>query len=1166
MSCILNPVKGSSWCVECKKAFSKQHADISVVGPSESQKIHFTCLLMADNDTRFIYVAPNDLAASKAADDFKLFYGESAILIPPAEYMLYNVDTKSGDAVFQRLKALESIAKGDWRVAVISAAGAVQNMLEPQMFLNSFIKVKTGQRIQTFELAVKLVNSGYERVKVVDGRGQFSVRGDIVDVYGSTMSEPARIEFFDDEVDSVRAFNHVTQRTYASLGEAEIAPAKEIFISSVKMLDQIKSRVEESLDKKIKALEAGGSRDNARKLSRKIKGEIELLFSQRNLPGFDRYLPFIIGDKYSIFDYTGNVPVFFDEPIKIKDTILAINKDHIRICETIQEKSGLLNETFDMIMSFEQLEKRALKSCSKRVQLFTVGMATNSFNIPARTIPSFGGNQQLLAKQLLEWKKDEYKIIILSGNKGKAERMVEILEDQGVSGTFYETMPPDIVTGDIAILEGGLHSGFEYPSCKFVVLCDNAFFKKDGIRKKVKHKGSPINSFTDMKPGDLVVHQVHGIGRFQGLESIKVENITKEYIKILYQDEGFLFVPVNQLDSVQKYIGPDGRNPRLSKLGGSEWNKAKTKVRESLRDFALQLVELYARREALKGHQFSPDTVWQTEFEEGFPFEETDDQLKCVAEIKCDMELNRPMERLLCGDVGYGKTEVALRAAFKAICDGYQVAFLVPTTVLAQQHYNNFTERFKDFPIRVDYICRFRTQSEQKIILKKMKSGEIDILIGTHRLLQKDIDFKKLGLLVIDEEQRFGVVHKEKIKQQLPDIDILTLSATPIPRTLHMSLSGIRDISLLEEPPHDRHPVQTYVTEFDQDMIKNAIYREMGRKGQVFYLYNKVKTIQEKAAQLQLLIPEARIAIGHGQMAERELENVMDAFVKYEFDVLLCTSIIESGLDIPNANTIIVEEGDKLGLSQLYQIRGRVGRSGRLAYAYITYKKDKNLNEVAEKRLQAIKEFTEFGSGFKIAMRDLEIRGAGNVLGAEQHGQLETVGYDMYCKLLGEVVKEVKGELVAEKNDVTADFRINAYIDSSYIEDEESRLDLYQKIARISEEEDVLEINDELIDRYGALPASTDNLIQISYIRHLAEKCDFSSVVQKENQVMFCLKPDKPLATLAYLGDIMSLFKGKLLINAGAVPYLALRTPDLTPDLILKFVKSFLSEIIKAKS
>jgi len=1121
---------------------------------------------MADNDAPFIFIASNDLAASKAADDFKLFYGERVVLIPPAEYMLYDVDTKSGDAVFQRLKALESIAKGNWSVVVISAAGAVQNMLEPQTFMDSFIKIKTGQHFQTFEIAEKLVNSGYERVQVVDGRGQFSVRGDIVDVYGSTMSEPARIEFFDDEVDSVRSFNHVTQRTFASLGEVEIAPAKEIFISSVKMLDKIKARVEESLNKSIKKLETAGSKDIARKLSRKIKGEIELLYTQRILPGFDRYLPFIIGDTYSIFDYTGNVPVFFDEPNKIKDTIIAINDDHIRICETIQEKSGLLNETFDMIMSFEQVEGRAVKSCSKRVKLLTTGMLPNSFNIPTKAIPSFGGNQQLLAKQLLEWKKNEYKIVILSGNKGKAERMVEILADQGVSGTFYETMPHDIMSGDIAILEGGLHSGFEYPSCKFVVLCDNAFFKKDGIRKKIKHKGSPISSFTDMKPGDLVVHQAHGIGRFQGLESIKVENITKEYIKILYQDDGFLFVPVDQLDSVQKYIGPDGRNPRLSKLGGSEWNKAKTKVRESLRDFALQLVELYARREAMKGHQFSPDTVWQTEFEDGFPFEETDDQLKCIAEIKSDMELDRPMERLLCGDVGYGKTEVALRAAFKAICDGYQVAFLVPTTVLAQQHYNNFTQRFKDFPIRVDFICRFRTPNEQKIIKKKMKSGEIDILIGTHRLLQKDIDFKKLGLLVIDEEQRFGVGHKEQIKLRLPEIDILTLSATPIPRTLHMSLSGIRDISLLEEPPHDRHPVQTYVTEWDPDMIKNAIYREMGRKGQVFYLYNKVKTIEEKAAQLQLLIPEARIAIGHGQMAEHELENVMDAFVKYEFDVLLCTSIIESGLDIPNANTIIVEEGDRLGLSQLYQIRGRVGRSGRLAYAYITYKKDKTLNEIAEKRLQAIKEFTEFGSGFKIAMRDLEIRGAGNVLGAEQHGQLETVGYDMYCKLLGEVVKEVRGESVAEKNDVTADFKINAYIAMTYIEDEESRLDLYQKIARISEEADVLEINDELIDRYGMVPATTDNLIQISYIRHLAEKCEFTSVVQKESQVMFCLRLDKPLASRAYLASIMSLFKGKLLINAGAEPYLALRTAGMAPELVLKNVKNFLLEIVKAMS
>ncbi|MBR5280013.1 MAG: transcription-repair coupling factor, partial [Clostridia bacterium] len=626
------------------------------------------------------------------------------------------------------------------------------------------------------------------------------------------------------------------------------------------------------------------------------------------------------------------------------------------------------------------------------------------------------------------------------------------------------------------------------------------------VRRKLK--GKAITSFADIQAGDLVVHEIHGIGRFEAIESVEIDNVRKDYIKILYRDNGVLFVPTHQLDSVQKYIGNDGESPKLNKLGSAEWNRTTAKVKESLRTYAKELVELYARRARLKGHAFSKDTVWQQEFEDSFPFDETDDQLRCSEEIKRDMEAPKPMERLLCGDVGYGKTEVALRAAFKAVCDGKQVAFMVPTTVLAQQHYKNFMERLKNFPITIDYLCRFRTQTQRKKVLERLAEGKIDILVGTHSLIKDKVTFKNLGLAIIDEEQRFGVLHKDRFKQQHPEVDMLSLSATPIPRTLHMSLSGIRDISVLEDPPQDRLPVQTYVAEWDPALIRNGIYREMARKGQVFYLYNRVQTMGEKLLALRNLVPEARIAMAHGQMSERELEDIMQAFYQGEYDVLLCTTIIESGLDMPNVNTIIVEDSDRMGLAQLYQIRGRVGRASKLAYAYITYKKDKNLSEIAEKRLRTIREFTEFGSGFKIALRDLEIRGAGSVLGERQHGQLAVVGYETYCRLLSEVVLEEQGgKMAPQKPPISIEFKVNAYISSDYIEDEEARFDLYQKIARVETEEDAMEVTDELIDRYGDVPDTVQNLLKISRIRFLSERCGFSAVIQKPQCFSFLLGP-----------------------------------------------------------
>ena len=663
--------------------------------------------------------------------------------------------------------------------------------------------------------------------------------------------------------------------------------------------------------------------------------------------------------------------------------------------------------------------------------------------------------------------------------------------------------------------------------------------------------------------GDFVVHQIHGIGIYEGIQNLSVDNIKRDYLKIRYQDGAYLYVPTNQLDVIQKYIGSEGKTPKINKLGGGEWLKTKKKVKESLKQLAEELVKLYAQRQAVKGFAFSPDTVWQKQFEELFPYEETEDQLRCIEEIKRDMEDQKPMDRLLCGDVGYGKTEVAVRAIFKAVMSGKQVAYLVPTTILAQQQYTGFKERMKDFPVTVEVISRFRTKSEQKEILKGIKNGTIDVLVGTHRLIQNDVKFKDLGLLVIDEEQRFGVANKEKLKSIWPEVDVLTLTATPIPRTLHMALSGIRDISTIEEPPEERYPVQTYVMEYDAEVIKDAIARELARNGQVFYLYNQVRAIQLKASEIQSMMPEAKVAFAHGQMPEKQLEDIMFSFIYREFDILVCTTIIESGLDMPNVNTIIVEDADKMGLAQLYQLRGRVGRSNRLAYAYITYKKDKVLSEIAEKRLQAIREFTEFGSGFKIAMRDLEIRGAGNLLGPEQHGHLETVGYDMYCRLLDEAVRELKGEAVKDDDaETTIDINVSAYIDDSYIDNEAQKVQMYKKIASIEDEQDVLDIEDEMIDRYGDLPAEVRNLIKIAYIKSLAKKCGFVSVQEKNSSIILQYS-DNYQVNIQALGILMDKYRRRILFTANNSPYITFKIDNINRDNLLDNIKILLQDIIK---
>ena len=1108
-----------------KKKYNQKNARLSVTGLVRACAANMLYALASEAGDKAIYVASNSLNASKMADDLRFFFdrgGDDILVLEAYEYMLYDVEVKSSELSAKRVETLYRLISGDWSILVADPAGIAQWLPKPEYIINAAIKLRTGDIIELDDLIHRLSGSRYTRLSEIDGKGQFSVRGDIVDIFPYTAENPVRIEFFDNEIDSIRIFDILSQRTVENTEEVLILPDNETMIWNWDHADSVRKRVTQDL-------EAAELRESAT-LYKRVTKDIDQMLPRNFFQGYDRYLPYILGNSYDIFDYTGTKPIFFENYTALHETLNAAREDYIKICETIQDNTGLLGRTYDLMMTPEQAEaicERKAYNITYIDEFITKRPDCEQFTFDCRSTDPFGGNLQMLLDACDELASGSYETLLITESEGKKSRFMTLQEE----GKLNKAVK--VITS-----RRGLSSGYVCDDIKFAIFTDESLFKKERAAAKRKLKGKPITDFADIEPGDLVVHDVHGVGRFEKIETVEIDGIRRDYIKINYRDDGVLYVPTPQLDSVQKYIGPEGISPKLNKLGSAEWNRTTSKVKESLRLYAKELVELYAKRSKIKGFAYSEDTVWQKEFEEAFPYEETDDQLRCAEEIKQDLQNTRPMERLLCGDVGYGKTEVALRAAFKVVCEGRQVAFLVPTTVLAQQHYNNFVSRFENFPVNVDYLCRFRTPAERKKILADTASGKIDILVGTHSIIKSGVKFKNLGLVVIDEEQRFGVMHKEKLKQERPDVDILTLSATPIPRTLHMSLSGIRDISLLEDPPQNRQPVQTYVAEWEPSMIKNAIYREMGRKGQVFYLYNKVKTIEEKRRQLSELVPEARIAVGHGQMGERELESVMEAFYKKEYDVLLCTTIIESGLDMPNVNTVIVEESDHMGLAQLYQIRGRVGRSNKTAYAYITYKKDKTLNETAEKRLRTIRDFTEFGSGFKIALRDLEIRGAGSVLGEKQHGQLAIVGYDTYCRLLSEVVVEESGKIPEERTQVSVDFKVNGYIDPEYIENEEARFDIYKKISRVETENDALEMTDELIDRYGSVPESVRNLITISRIRYACSKCGVNSVIQKRGAVQFMIEPG---ARLFYA----TLKKGPgLRFVSGKEPYILYETGE----------------------
>lgn len=1173
MDYLLEPLFEIKEYCEILDSLKSYAGPLSIIGPSESQKVHISTALCGHLGMRGLYITYSEIEARKAFFDMTFFLGDDVLLFPSKEIMLYDVEAKSNDAVFQRIRTLCRILEGKYKF-LIASAEAVSHMLIPRKnFESAILDLKVGSRSEPRDISKKLVEMGYEKVYAVEGPGQFAARGGIMDVFSVNNDHAVRIEFFDDIIDSIRTVDTASQRSMEKLDSVRIIPAREIIYPAGK-LDVIASRIEKDLALHIEKIGKTVDARYINHIKERISHDIERIKNDRYFPGIDRYISYLVDDGRDITDYIPeDTVIFIDEPLRIKQRIDTLIYEHHETCKNLTEKGYILPNSQNVVFDWESLgksfEKRkiaCLKALAARDEII---QAKKSISIASRQTGPYHGHIDLLADDILNWKSGRGRVVVLVDTKGRGERLSSTLRSMGIEAVYKDAQAVPLKPGEVVITCGGLARGFEYPSIGLAVISHGELFGRGGKRKKApaRKKESRINVFADLNIGDYVVHDIHGIGEYKGIDKLVIDGIARDYLKIRYLDGDFLYIPTNQMDLVQKYIGTEGKAPRLSKLGGADWVKTKKKVKESLKEIAGELIRLYAQRESMKGFAFSKDTVWQAQFEELFPYEETEDQLKCINEVKRDMESDRPMDRLLCGDVGYGKTEVALRALFKAVMDGKQVAYLVPTTVLAQQHYINFKERLKDFPVTVEVLSRFRTAAEQKKILKDLKAGNIDILIGTHRLLQKDIQFKDLGLLVVDEEQRFGVGHKERIKSLKPNIDVLTLTATPIPRTLHMSLVGIRDISIIEDPPEDRHAVQTYVMEYNADVVENAIIRELARKGQVFYLFNNVRSIERKAAEIREMVPGAKIAVAHGQMEEKRLEDVMIRFINGEYDVLVCTTIIESGLDMPNVNTIIVEDADKMGLSQLYQLRGRVGRSNRLAYAYITYRKNKVLSEVAEKRLRAIKEFTELGSGFKIAMRDLEIRGAGNILGPEQHGHMESVGYDMYIKLLEQAVRELKGEPdrkhetgVSHEFDVNIDLKVSAYIDSEYIGAESQKIEMYKKIAAIRDEEDAVDIENELADRFGDLPQPVKNLISIAYIKALARHAGFSSITEKGDYVCFYLADGRQVDIKA-LSKLMAKYKRQLLFNAGTTPYLLYKIKGLKREELLENIKIVLQDV-----
>ena len=1165
MNFLIEDLKKANKFLEYVEDVKNKYSPIILSGLSSVGKIQLVEATREYTNKNICLVTYNELQARKIVQDLK-YFSSNVFYFPKREIASYDYVAESKDLPYERIETLNKIFEQDKnnksaKIIVVTTIEAImQKMITKKDIYQNILEFKLGKSLDLDKLKQDLIHLGYERSDIVDGKGQFSVRGGILDI-GTTKTQGIRIEFWGDEVDSIRSFSITSQRTNKMLEEARIYPSHELIVT--KNLEKICEEI------------------MAKEKNEDVLDDVELIKSGNYISKIDKYFDSFYDEKCSFLDYFDeNYLLCIDDIDKINARQENILKDNNQLIETLIQKRRAVPNAINNIskVNLEGKEGTAIYLYESDLLQNSkpVKFSTNVFNFKYRDLHFFKSELNILAQDIKKAIDENKNVIILSGNEAGAKKVEALLEQENINYKYFErledaqekiytnSIKSELKNKRVVISNGTFSSGFECYDLNLVVITGEDFINKQQKKRKSTDafkQGEKV-VFADLRAGDYIVHKTQGIGIYIGVNTITtVDGITKDYIKIKYKNDDVLYVPTDMLDNIRKFIGGGEAEPKLNRLGSKEWENTKARVKSNLREVARDLLELYAKRQNAKGYMFSKDTPWQKQFEDSFPYNETDDQLRCIEEVKKDMESDKPMDRLLCGDVGYGKTEVAIRAAFKAVMDQKQVAYLVPTTILANQQYEEFKSRMSEFAVNVELLNRFRTKKEQEEVIRKLKLGEVDVVVGTHRILSKDVEFKDLGLLIVDEEHRFGVKDKEKIKKIKENIDVLTMTATPIPRTLHMSIVGIRDMSVIYEPPQNRKPVQTYVLEYDDEIIKEAITKELERNGQVFYLFNNVERIIRKADEISKLVPEAKVEFAHGKMTGNEIESIMQDFIEHKIDVLVCTTILESGIDIPNANTIIVENADRLGLAQLYQIRGRVGRADKQGYAYITYRRDKLLSEVADKRLKAIKEFTEFGSGFKIAMRDLEIRGAGSLLGEIQSGHMEQVGYDTYCKLLDEVVKEMQGITVKQEKDIQIDINLSSYIPENYIEDTAQKIEIYQDIALCRNDKDIEDVIDEIIDRYGSMPQEVENLIEIARIKILCRTANVLKIAQKTDAVVFYLDKDNIKIDEKIINTLVEKYGPKLKFSQGVEPYITLKMSSKDEMEIIRMIKELLTII-----
>ncbi|MDO4555716.1 MAG: transcription-repair coupling factor [Lachnospiraceae bacterium] len=1150
-------------------AMKKNQFPIHLTGCVESQNCHLMDCVGRGSSYRLI-VTYNEIRAKEIYDDYS-YFDRNVYLYPAKDVLFYQADIQGNLIGRQRLEIMKQILSGKPATIVMTIDGLMDKLAPLSTFREEVFVLQNAQTLDFNKVQEKLTYLGYEKMALVDSPGQFAIRGGILDIFPLTEECPYRIELWGEEVDSIRSFDAESQRSIEQVDELYVYPAAEMIIDPAR-LEKGLDRIEKEYKSAYEILKKNGETEQAFRLKKTVNQIKEELEEFNRACEMESLISYFYEETVSFLDYlpAEDSLIFFDEPARLKERAESFLKEFRESMEGRLSQGYMLPGQAEVLYHFEEIEamvysRRSILLSMLMYQL-SPGTVKETVHLETKSVATYHNSFEQLMKDLQNYKRKKYRIVILSASTTRSKRLAEDIFKEGLPAVFLPEIDRALVEGEIVVSPGKLKRGFEYPDLRLVVISESDIFSAR-VRKKKKsgqqktYSGQKIGSFMELNVGDYVVHEKHGVGIYRGIEQIDVDGTGKDYISIEYKGGSNLFIPATQLDLIQKYASSSSAKPKLNKLGGSEWEKTKTEVRTHIKKVAHDLVELYSIRQSKAGYAYSPDTVWQSEFEELFPYEETEDQLRAIEAVKKDMESTKIMDRLICGDVGYGKTEVAIRAAFKAVSDSKQVVYLVPTTILAQQIYNTFQDRMKDFPIRVEMLSRFVTPAKQKEIIKSLKDGRVDIVIGTHKVLSKKVEYKDLGLLIIDEEQRFGVNHKEQIKDMKKEVDVLSLSATPIPRTLHMSLVGIRDMSVLEEPPVDRRAIQTYVMEYNEEMVREAINRELARGGQVYYVYNRVNNIAQITEKVASLVPDAQVAYAHGQMSERQLEKIMFQFINGELDVLVSTTIIETGLDISNVNTMIIHDANNFGLSQLYQLRGRVGRSNRSAYAFLMYKQNTLLKETAEKRLKAIREFTDLGSGFKIAMRDLEIRGAGNLLGAEQSGRMEAVGYDLYCKMLNDAVLKQKGEAEDENDfETTIDLNVDAYLPGNYVKNEVQKLELYKRIASLSNEEEYDDMMDELIDRYGNIPTAVMNLLQVAVLKSQAHKAYITQVEQKGGEVWLSMYPQAKIA-IEKIDPLLKSMRNQLKFKTGESPVFIVNTGKIAKKDLLVYLKNVISEI-----